>query len=113
MQQDSHIVVFITAPDTDEAGKIAGILLEKRLAACVNTVPGVNSIFRWQGNLESEHEILLIVKSKASRFPEIIETVKQNHSYEVPEVIALPVIGGNEDYLDWLEKEVSGPGSHE
>ena len=100
-------MVFITTPDTEEAGKITGILLDKRLAACVNTVPEVNSLFRWQGKIQAERESLLIVKSKASLLSDIIETVRQNHPYEVPEIIALPVIGGSTDYLDWLEKEVS------
>jgi periplasmic divalent cation tolerance protein len=107
MEQGSYIVVLITAADIEEAGRISGALLEKRLAACVNTVPGVSSSFWWQGKPETASECLLIVKTKASSLPEIVESVKKTHSYEVPEVIALPIIGGNPDYLEWLEKEAA------
>ncbi len=69
-------------------------------------MPRVNSLFRWQGKLDSAQESLLIIKTRASLLPEIIETVKKAHSYEVPEIIALPIVGGNEDYLKWMDSEV-------
>ena len=100
-----HVVVFITAATTDEAQNISNILVSRRKAACVNIVAQVNSIFWWQGKIESADEALLIVKTKAALLEELIELVKQNHSYDVPEVIALPIIGGNRDYLQWLDDE--------
>ena len=75
-------------------------------AACVNIVPRVNSLFRWQGKVDSAQESLLIIKSIASLLPKIVEMVKRAHSYEVPEIIALPIISGNEDYLKWMDSEV-------
>jgi len=106
MEETGKIVVLITAASKEEAQRIAGLLLEQKKAACVNIVPGVESHFWWKGKLESEKESLLIVKSRASLLPEIIETVKKAHSYEVPEIIALPIAGGNEDYLEWIDGEV-------
>jgi periplasmic divalent cation tolerance protein len=100
-----HVVVFITAATADEARSISNILVSRRKAACVNIVPHVHSMFWWQGKIESTDEALLIVKTKATLLEELIELVKQNHSYDVPEVIALPIIGGNRDYLQWLDDE--------
>lgn len=107
MEKPEHSVVLITAATTEEAQRLADLLLEKRLAACVNIVPGVNSRFWWQGKQDAAEESLLIVKTKAARLEAIVGLVKENHSYSVPEVIALPIIGGNRDYLDWLDKEVA------
>ncbi|MBI3040111.1 MAG: divalent-cation tolerance protein CutA [Chloroflexi bacterium] len=81
------------------------MLLNQRKAACVNIVPRVDSLFWWQGKLDSAQESLLIAKTRASLLPDIIEMVKMAHSYDVPEIIALPVIGGNEDYLRWIDSE--------
>ena len=82
------------------------MLLNQRKAACVNIVPNVSSLFWWQDKLDSAQESLLIVKTKASLLDEIIRLVKEIHSYDVPEIIALPIIGGNQDYLEWIDKEV-------
>lgn len=106
MEQPDYIVVFITTNTTGEAQQIASLLLEHRQAACVNIIPGVDSSFWWQGQLDSARESLLVVKTKGSRLPEIIKLVKGIHSNTVPEIIALPIIGGNQDYLDWIDKEV-------
>ncbi|MCJ7807641.1 MAG: divalent-cation tolerance protein CutA [Dehalococcoidia bacterium] len=100
-----HVVVFITAATADEARSISNILVSRRKAACVNIVPQVNSMFWWQGKIECADEALLIAKTKATLLEELIELVKQNHSYDVPEIIALPIIGGNRDYLQWLDDE--------
>lgn len=97
------MVVLITAGSEEEAHKIAGLLVNKRKAACVNIVPGVHSLFRWQGGIDSARESLLLVKTRSSLLAEIIRLVREIHSYEVPEIIALPVIGGSEDYLRWLD----------
>jgi periplasmic divalent cation tolerance protein len=97
------IVVLITAGSEEEGHKIAKLLVKERKAACVNIVPGVDSLFRWKGKLDSARESLLLVKTRASLFSEIISLVKETHSYEVPEIIALPIIGGSEEYLKWLD----------
>ncbi|MFC1943590.1 divalent-cation tolerance protein CutA [Chloroflexota bacterium] len=106
MKEASKVVVLITTATEEEAQSIAELLLNQRKVACVNIVPRVDSLFRWQGKLDSAQESLLIIKTRASLLPEIIETVKRAHSYDVPEIIALPIIGGNEDYLKWIDNEV-------
>jgi len=97
------IVILITTGSEEEAHRIADQLLNQRKAACVNIVPRVDSLFWWQGKLDSAQETLLVIKTKTSKLKEITELVKKVHSYEVPEVIALPIVGGNEDYLKWLD----------
>jgi periplasmic divalent cation tolerance protein len=107
VKDTGKIVVLVTSSSEEEAHKVAELLLVKRKAACVNIVPGVDASFWWQGKLESARESLLIIKTRASLLNEIIGLVKSVHSYEVPEIIALPIIGGNEDYLKWIDDEVS------
>ena len=107
METSDYIVVFITTNTAGEAQQIATLLLEQRQAACVNIIPGVDSRFWWEGELDSARESLLVIKTRASRLPEIINLVKGAHSNTVPEIIALPIIGGNQDYLDWIDKEVA------
>ena len=105
-----QVVVLVTASSEVESGKIADTLLEQRKAACVSVVPGVVSRFWWQGKLDSARESLLIIKTRAALVPEIVELVKKVHSYTVPEVVALPVVAGNRDHLDWLDRETTaGP----
>jgi len=106
MKDTGKVIIFVTASSEEEAGKIAERLLTSRKAACVNIVPRVSSSFWWQGKLDSAQESLLIIKTRDSLLPEIIEMVKSAHSYSVPEIIALPIIGGNEDYLNWIDDEV-------
>ncbi len=106
MEELAYVVLLITASNIEEANKIAEVLLNQRKAACVNIVPGVSSLFWWQDKLDSAQESLLIVKTKASLLPEVISLVKGVHSYDVPEIIALPIVGGNQDYLEWIDKEV-------
>ncbi len=106
MSVDSgKVVVFVTASTEEEAEKIASLLLEKRKAACVNVIPRVNSRFWWQGKLDSAQESLLIIKTRGALVPEITDMVKKAHSYTVPEIVALPIVGGNRDYLDWVDQE--------
>jgi periplasmic divalent cation tolerance protein len=97
------IVVLITAGSEEEAHKIARLLVKEKKAACVNILPGVESLFRWKGRIDSARECLLLVKTRAALLPEIIRLVKGIHSYELPEIIALPITGGSEDYLRWLD----------
>lgn len=106
MGEFTYIVVLITTGTPEEAQRIAAVLLEQRKAACVNIIPQVSSRFWWKGKLDSAEESLLIVKTRASLLDEVVSLVNQVHSYDVAEVIALPIVGGNQDYLDWMGGEV-------
>ncbi len=97
-----EIIVLITASSETEAVKISKALVEEHLAACVNIVPGIRSVFFWEGKTQDEQETLLIVKSRQPLLDRVVTRVKSIHSYTVPEIIALPVIGGSGDYLAWL-----------
>ena len=105
MAESAYIVLLITTTNTDEARRISNRLLNQRKAACVNIVPRVDSLFWWQGKLDSAQESLLIVKTKTSLLNEIVTLVREIHSYHTPEIIALPIVGGNQDYLDWIGRE--------
>lgn len=107
MKQHNYIVVYITAKDTEEAEKIARLLLKRRQAACVNIVPEVNSHFWWQNKLDSTWESLLVIKTKDTLLPDIVKSVRKVHSYKVPEIIALPIVGGSQEYLDSIDNEVT------
>lgn len=105
MAKDSKFeVVLITAPDEKAAAEIAKTLVEERLAGCVNIVKNIRSIYAWQGRIEDEPEVLMIAKTQRKHFKKLLEKVKELHSYTVPEIIALPIIDGSKDYLDWLQK---------
>lgn len=96
------VVIYITAPKEEEAARIARSLVEERLAGCVNIIRGVRSIYSWEGKVEDEAEVLMIAKSRRSLFDQLAKRVKELHSYTVPEIIAVPVTEGSEDYLKWL-----------
>lgn len=98
-----YVAVLITTATEEEAQRIADIIVGARKAACVNIVPQVHSKFWWQREIESATEALLIVKTRAPLLEELIALVKANHSYEVPEIIALPIAGGNREYLQWID----------
>lgn len=108
MKETGAIVILVTTSTEDEARKIADLVLSQRKAACINVMTGVDSTFWWQGKLDSAQESVLIIKTKASLLAEIIDLVRDMHSYTVPEIIALPIVGGNEDYLRWIDEETSG-----
>jgi len=97
-----YIVVLVTAKDKKEAGKICRGLLEAKLIACANIVEGVQSLFWWQGKIDSSEEVLLVLKTKKILFKKVITQVKSLHSYQTPEIIALPLVAGSEDYLRWI-----------
>ena len=99
------IVVFSTCGSAEEAGRIAHLLVERRLAACVNILPPIQSIYRWQGKIEDAQEWLLLIKTAQSRFEELSEALLAAHSYELPEILALPVLAGARAYLDWLTSQ--------
>ncbi len=100
-----YIIVLITAPNEEEAAGLGQTIVEERLAGCVNIIRSVRSIYRWQGRIEDDQEVLLIVKTKRALFERLQERVKELHSYSVPEIIALPVVKGSKQYLDWLGQE--------
>ncbi|RLM54435.1 protein CutA 1, chloroplastic-like isoform X1 [Panicum miliaceum] len=97
------IVVYVTVPNREAGKKLAGSIISEKLAACVNIVPGVESVYWWEGKVQSDAEELLIIKTRESLLDSLTEHVKTNHEYDVPEVIALPIQGGNLKYLDWLK----------
>ena len=99
------IIVLVTCPDKESANKIASSLIEKKLAACVNTTNNVESIFRWEAKIEKTSERLLIIKSKKRLLKKLVADVQQNHPYQLPEILALPIIGGSKAYIDWLNDE--------
>jgi periplasmic divalent cation tolerance protein len=101
------IVVFVTCGSEEEALKIAHSLVEERLAACVNLVSPVRSIYRWEGKIWDEEEWILIIKTQKERFEELERKVKSLHSYSVPEIIGLPIVEGSSSYLNWLLEETT------
>ena len=103
------IVILVTAGSETEAETIARTLVEEQLAACVNIVSPIRSIYRWEEKLAEDREWLLIIKTRAELFAAIEARVKALHSYQTPEVITLPIVQGSEDYLQWLSESVSEP----
>lgn len=103
-----QIVVLMTASSQEEADGIAEVLVTEMLAACVNVVPGISSVYRWQGEVQRDTEWLLVAKSRRDVLDSLVQRVQQLHSYDVPEIIALPLVGGSDAYLRWLDREVHG-----
>lgn len=101
-----EIVVLITASSEEEAAKIARVLVDDRLAACVNILPGIRSIYFWDNKVQDERESLMICKTRQPLFEKIINRVKELHSYTVPEIIALPIAAGSAEYLGWVAATV-------
>ena len=99
-----YIVIFVTTSDKKEAKRIASAIIKNKLAACVNIIDGIESVFRWNGKLDNAKEAFLIVKSKKQNLNRVIKLVKSLHSYDVPEIIALPVVGGYKNYLRWIDE---------
>jgi periplasmic divalent cation tolerance protein len=99
-------IVLCTAGSEDEARKIANHLVEQRLAACVNIVPRIESIYRWQGKVESSGEWLLLIKTTAEKFSEVCDTIRQLHSYELPECISIEIDDGSAAYLEWIDSSM-------
>jgi periplasmic divalent cation tolerance protein len=101
-----YIVVLITAPSQEVGEQLASHLLAQKLAACVNILPSIISIYAWKGEVQNDQEVLLVVKTRAELFHErLVPAVKAIHPYEVPEIIALPVVMGSQSYLDWIAAE--------
>jgi periplasmic divalent cation tolerance protein len=100
------IVVLSTCSSTEEAYRIANELVSKRLAACVNVIGGVKSVYRWEGKIENSEEALLVIKTSRGLFDSVRAQIEKMHSYDLPEVIALHVVAGSEPYLEWLNREL-------
>ncbi len=103
------IVVFTTCGSPDEARRIARHLVEKRVAACVNIMDAATSVYRWQGAIEETAESVLVIKSSRPLFDRLRAEIRRVHSYQVPEVVALGIIDGSPDYLEWMERELAAP----
>jgi periplasmic divalent cation tolerance protein len=97
------LVVLCTVPDEQEAVSISNALVNEKLAACVNRIQGLQSVYVWENRIHDESEWLLIIKSQKSRLDTLVQRIQSLHSYDVPEIIALPIMGGSEEYLNWLE----------
>lgn len=108
MSEDPAIVVLVTAGSAESAGEIGRAVVAERLVACVNVIPGVRSIYRWQGRITDEGECLLVMKTRRSSFAALEARIREIHPYDVPEVIALDVALGSAPYLDWLLSETRG-----
>ena len=107
-QTNDQIVVLMTAPNAEEATRIADMLVERKLAACVQILPPMTSIYVWKGEVQRESEILLVAKSTRAKFDELEEAARAIHSYETPEIIALPIVAGSQPYLSWLSNCLEG-----
>ena len=103
---NEHCIIYITAGSKEEADKLSRGLVEEKLAFCVNTIPGIQSTYQWKGKIHVDDEILLIVKTRQDRYEALERWVKQNHSYDIPEIISLPIQKGLPEYLqaidDWV-----------
>jgi periplasmic divalent cation tolerance protein len=99
------LLVFTTLPSADKAAELAKVLVEERLAACANLLPAIRSIYRWQGKLQDENEVLVLLKTRAEHLERLKLRILELHPYEVPEVLAVPVEAGYQPYLEWLAGE--------
>jgi periplasmic divalent cation tolerance protein len=107
----SVLVCFCTCPDADSAARLADALVAERLAACVNLLPGLRSVYRWQGTIERSDEILLLIKTTDARLPALSARVLELHPHELPEVVAVEVAGGLSAYLEWVAEQTCEPPS--
>jgi periplasmic divalent cation tolerance protein len=106
MPESDAIVVFMTASNGEEATRLADLLIGAHLAACVQILPEIESVYRWQGQIERQSEVLLIAKTTTAKFAELEREVRALHSYETPEIVAVPIVAGSNPYLDWLNASV-------
>lgn len=107
---DAPVAIYATFPDMATAEAIGGALVERGLAACVNLIPGMRSIYRWQGAIEQAEEVLAIVKSREGEAAAVARAIETLHPYDMPEVVVLPITGGSARYLDWIRSETPGEG---
>jgi periplasmic divalent cation tolerance protein len=102
------ILVLSNCGSEEEARRVARALVEARVAACVNIVPGIQSVYHWQGAIQEDSEWMLVIKSTRPMFESLAAELRKSHSYQVPEVLAIPLIAGDQNYLDWMDREISG-----
>ncbi|MHC4599142.1 MAG: divalent-cation tolerance protein CutA [Planctomycetota bacterium] len=107
--ETEFVTVFVTSPGRETSLAIASALVEERIAACVNVVPGLVSVYRWEGKVQQDPEELLVAKTRRSLLGNLEERVKALHPYDVPEVVALPILDGSREYLDWLAESTAPP----
>lgn len=110
MRADDVVVVLVTVPSLEVGERIAAAVVPEHLAACVNILPGLRSIFSWEGRLEDEREVLLLIKTRADRLAPLEARIRAMHPYTVPEFIALPVVAGHQPYLAWVSDSVTAKG---
>ena len=103
MPTDDYIMVLTTCNSSETISLIAETLISNKLAACVNIIKGVESVYQWQGKIERDKEILLIIKTRESLFSQVEQSIQELHSYELPEIIAVPIITGEKNYLNWIQ----------
>ncbi|XP_055523675.1 protein CutA homolog [Wyeomyia smithii] len=101
-----HSIAYVTTPNEKSAKELARKIVEQKLAACVNIIPGLTSVYEWEGKINEDHETLLMVKTRTSRVDDLSKFVRENHPYSVAEVISVPIENGNPPYLEWLSKTV-------
>lgn len=106
--ENTYQLILCTCPDQKVAAKLASLLVEQHYAACVNIVPGLTSVYRWQGKVETDSEYLLLIKSRADCYSAVEGIVQEHHPYELPEVIAVPIDKGLAGYLQWIDGELRG-----
>ena len=102
-----NCVIYCTVPNDFSANLIASTLIDENLAACVNIVPSVTSVYKWEGSVQTDSELLLIIKTQQSKFNDVEKRIKELHENSIPEIIALPIIKGSEEYQNWIIKETS------
>ena len=100
----SAIVIYCTCPDIESAERISRHIVEQRMAACVNLIPGITSIYTWDGNIQRDQEVLLVIKSTKVRFDDIQNLISDEHPYDLPELIAVPITESSPDYLEWIKQ---------
>src|SRR6266404_1116534 len=106
------VVVLVTTSTMKEARKIANVLVDDRLAACVNVIPKIRSYYRWKGGVQTDEECLLMIKTSRPRFAELRKSIEKLHTYKVPEVICLPIVEGADPYMNWLEESLTSARVH-
>lgn len=102
-----HVIVYITASNIEEAKDLVEVIVKERLAACANVVERVESVYWWKGKLERDNESLIILKTREDKLDELIKRVRQLHSYENPEIVAVPILKGSAEYLNWIDDELN------
>ncbi|XP_053698114.1 protein CutA homolog isoform X2 [Sabethes cyaneus] len=101
-----HSIAYVTTPNENSAKELARKIVEQKLAACVNVIPGLTSVYEWEGKINEDSETLLMIKTRTSRVDELSKFVRENHPYSVAEVISVPIENGNPPYMDWLSRTV-------